>query len=535
MKITVKWCLLLVPLVFILLSCKQDPYIYITFDVTPNPIIKGNSATLRWNVTGADMVTIDNGIGEVPPFGNKEVSPGEAQKYTLTATNPGRKVEEIVAVDVIADAASAAQKPTTTENTSAVKAIATPAPAPADASNSIKFVYQSFDGIPQIYSMKERSQDRINLTKTTKNSQQPAWSPDGKRVAFISNRDGTDQVYTVDIDGNNITKLTSIVGDVRQPIWSPDGNKIAFYSGFNWPEPNFATYKYVSNSIYVMNSDGTNLVNITASQSDLADSVHIQHMWSPDSKKLVFVSMKVGLKRQGDIIDYTSEKYPDIFVIYADGSGLVSLTRIERIIDKGADPNFAAIIAKERIEDTLHESYASPSWSPDGKRIAFLANIEGGYAGNDYWQIYTMTDNGKDLKRLGSVEIIGWFLPSRNYPTAWLAGNSRQTGAWASFLHWSPDGRYIAVSALAIQQDSTRDYRAAVVDAKDGTILFSQKAGRSTLCWSPDSKKIAFVPENRLPDLSMNSARNIQIVNYDGSDPKTIFDALVDGYLNWRP
>jgi hypothetical protein len=64
-----------------------NPPVVATFSINPNVIDVGESATLQWNVTGADSVTIDQGIGDVPPIGSRIVSPNYTTTYTLTASS----------------------------------------------------------------------------------------------------------------------------------------------------------------------------------------------------------------------------------------------------------------------------------------------------------------------------------------------------------------------------------------------------------------------------------------------------------------
>src|SRR5580704_13740575 len=59
------------------------------FTVEPSTIERGQSAVLRWNVTGSNNVAIDNGFGTVPPSGTQRVTPAAATTYRLTATGPG--------------------------------------------------------------------------------------------------------------------------------------------------------------------------------------------------------------------------------------------------------------------------------------------------------------------------------------------------------------------------------------------------------------------------------------------------------------
>jgi TolB protein len=104
---------------------------------------------------------------------------------------------------------------------------------------------------------------------------EPSWSPDGTKIAFSSTRDRTTcistlcgDIYTMNADGTGtITRLTSSVGGNTQPVWSPDGKKIAFVSTRDDPDPD--CYQNCNSEIYVMNADGggqTNLTNTSGSE-----------------------------------------------------------------------------------------------------------------------------------------------------------------------------------------------------------------------------------------------------------------------------
>jgi Tol biopolymer transport system component len=104
----------------------------------------------------------------------------------------------------------------------------------------------------------------------------PAWSPDGTKIAFASNRDGagvgfTDtELYVMDTDGGNQLRLTSDTLDDQMPAWSPDSQRIAFI-------------KSNGAGIHIINRDGTNLVSV----SGLAFSAW--PAWSPDGSRLAFI------------------------------------------------------------------------------------------------------------------------------------------------------------------------------------------------------------------------------------------------------
>lgn len=71
-----------------------------SFEAEPSTIQAGQSSTLRWNVTGADSITIDNGVGTVQASGNRSVYPNQTTTYTLRASGPGGSVERTARVSV---------------------------------------------------------------------------------------------------------------------------------------------------------------------------------------------------------------------------------------------------------------------------------------------------------------------------------------------------------------------------------------------------------------------------------------------------
>jgi TolB protein len=80
----------------------------------------------------------------------------------------------------------------------------------------------------------------------------PQWSPDGRRLLFVSRREGNAEVYVVNADGGGQRRLTRNPAEDRDPAWSPDGRKIAFIRG---PDGERA--------IYLMDADGSQPRSIT--------------------------------------------------------------------------------------------------------------------------------------------------------------------------------------------------------------------------------------------------------------------------------
>ena len=105
----------------------------------------------------------------------------------------------------------------------------------------------------EIYVMDTDGSNQTRLTDNPKADWFPSWSPDGRRIAFTSNRDGKyAEIYVMDADGSNQTRLTDNRKDDCIPCWSPDGQSIAFNS-----------YRDGNYEIYVMDADGSNQRNLT--------------------------------------------------------------------------------------------------------------------------------------------------------------------------------------------------------------------------------------------------------------------------------
>src|SRR5262245_43822608 len=158
--------------------------------------------------------------------------------------------------------------------------------------------------------------------------EQPAWSPDGKEIAFVTTEHS---LWVASADGKNKRKLLQAAGNyLFQPAWSPDGEWIAFSSDRDGdPE------------IYKIRSDGDDLTRLTKSAG-----IDCRPKWSPDGQWIVFTSNR-GTRDSGSGND-------DLFLMRADGSDVRNLTRHPSVDDHAA-------------------------WCPDGRSIAFVSMRDGGF------------------------------------------------------------------------------------------------------------------------------------------------------------
>jgi Tol biopolymer transport system component len=192
---------------------------------------------------------------------------------------------------------------------------------PAFSPDGTRIAWQSAG---QIWLMNRDGTNKQALTSLGTNGA-PAFSPDGTKIAFESNRGGTYDIFVMNVDGTAQTNLTNDAGgDDVGATWSPDGTKLAFDSN-----------RTEDRDVYTMNADGTGQTDLTSTSPSLDSDPD----WSPDGSKLLFVSARGGPT--------------SVWSMNADGSGgEVNVTQAT---------NFDA----------------DPAWSPDGSHIVFTRAISG--------------------------------------------------------------------------------------------------------------------------------------------------------------
>ena len=223
----------------------------------------------------------------------------------------------------------------------------------------------------------------------------PCWSPDGRRICFVSRRDGYSSLYAIDADGANEVRLTAVEGvDDDFPDWSPDGQTVVF-SRSNGGEP-----------------EGLWLIDVASGgERPLASGGQMDYWpsWSPDGRFVAFrrtFTARAGvyvMPAVGGAPWYVARGHDpswsptgdrlacshgeSLWVLLVDDGGRLSgdptqLTRHPRAVDR------------------------YPSWSPDGTRLAFERE-EVTDAGTTS-QIMTIGADGRDLCDLGEGRMPDW-------------------------------------------------------------------------------------------------------------------------------
>jgi Tol biopolymer transport system component len=195
-----------------------------------------------------------------------------------------------------------------------------------------------------------------NLTASGASSTNPAWSPDGSKIAFASTAaldgsdaaNGTSNVWVMNADGSNLRPLTNLTTPNTfsfTPIWSPDGSRVAFRSARALNGDDQINTNNVFNT-WVVNADGSNpipLTKLTALNADV-----LGQAWSPDGSKIAFQSAR-ALDGSDAAIPTVNE---NIWVMNADGSRQTPLTQLT----------------------ATNASSTEPVWSKDGTKILFISS-----------------------------------------------------------------------------------------------------------------------------------------------------------------
>jgi len=209
----------------------------------------------------------------------------------------------------------------------------------------------------------------------------PAWSPDGRQIAFYSEVAGQPaDLYVMDATGLNVRQLTRTPEAEGYPAWSPNGQQIAFES--HTPGGNF--------DIYVMNADGSDVRRLTDEPTR-----DVGPAWSPDGRKIAFMSDRAG-------------KEFNLYWMNADGTDVEVLTSGETDWFPQFSPD-GTTLAFHRWNDVhlfdLQERHYRrltvdpdngmyPTWAPDGARLAFMSWRGGATA------LYTMNADGSNQQLL---------------------------------------------------------------------------------------------------------------------------------------
>ncbi len=224
---------------------------------------------------------------------------------------------------------------------------------PAFSPNGKQIAFVRANKSPDIWTMRADGTHKRNLTRTTRiDEYSPVWSPDGTQIAFSVEEPAAQQgIWVMGVNGRNRHRLTN--GADASPSWSPDASKLAFAR---------------SGAIYDLPAAGGTPTQLTFPGSD-SDGMAYQDFepaWSPQGHEILFVS------NRGDPAESVDEL--DLWAMNADGSGI------------------------EKLTNTASRDERDPAWSPDGREIVY--DGQGSFHGASSSQIYVSGANGVNRRIL---------------------------------------------------------------------------------------------------------------------------------------
>jgi tricorn protease len=343
------------------------------------------------------------------------------------------------------------------------------------------------------------------------------WTPDGKRVLFRSNRDSYadgNQLYTIAVNGVFPDVLPLPIAE--DGSYSPDGSHIAYTPGFQW-EPAWKRYRGGQTmKIWVADLSDSSIVDIPRENSNdfnpmwvgntvyfLSDRSGPVSLWSYDipSHKVMEVVKNNGL-------DFKSASSAGGAIVY-EQFGSLHLLDLKTSKTRPVDIRIAADLAevRPRWEKMNNTKIASASISPTGQRAVFEAHGE----------ILTIPAEKGNIRNLTSTPAIADRYPSWSPDGKWIAYFSDQAGEYALYIRdqsglgevkkielgnspsffytpvWSPDSKKIAytdkrLNLWCVDLDKK-------VPVRIDTDLFDSPAHRMDPNWSPDSRWISYTKQ----------------------------------------
>jgi Tol biopolymer transport system component len=267
-------------------------------------------------------------------------------------------------------------------------------------------------GATQVYIMPVEGGEarQLTLEPDSVRAGTPSWAPDGKSLLFVSTRGRRYNIYSVPFEGGDPKQLTHAPGNHRFASYSPDGKEIVFYSNRVRPGELYGF------NIYVMGAGGEREDEMARQVTNM-DGSPGHPTWSADGKWIAFVAKEFDSTRQqtmeGNIL-FT--KY-QVYKVPAKGGKEIRLTK--------------GTVNGQPFEDTW------PSWSPDGKWIAFGRAIGGK---RDVWILDVATKRTFPLTTEGNCIKPTWSWDSKSiYYSSVVGGNNEDVWVARDLVLRPPD------------------------------------------------------------------------------------------------
>lgn len=253
------------------------------------------------------------------------------------------------------------------------------------------------------------------LTQSPKNDRHPTWSPDGKWIAFESNRGGEYQIYVLPADGGEAAPITSVATGATSPVWSPDGSHLAFTSSVY---PEFSEKPFAESD--KLNREKLEKLEKSKVKARVYEALPARKWdsWNDGRRTHLFIiDMRAG-KAAGaprdltpgdrDAVPWSSTfSAGDEFAFSPDGQEIVHTPSPYPVHEEAwsTDHDLWTIDIKsgERRQWTSNKAAdGCPAYSPDGRWLAYRAQSRGGFEA-DRWQLMLRDRKSGAVKSISST------------------------------------------------------------------------------------------------------------------------------------
>jgi Tol biopolymer transport system component len=306
----------------------------------------------------------------------------------------------------------------------------------------------------------------------------PSWSPDGRGIVFVrAPRDVSgSELVLVSADGGAIRRLTTPSRPLYEggPAWSPNGSWIAFWRGRG--DTN-------GNDVMLVRPDGTGLRRLTPPR--VALPAYEGPVWARDGRSVLYASSSSD--RDADLFTtepdgrrlrrLTNNLTQDTEPAWSPDGAQIAFVRLH-LSDSAQRPSFNEELYVMRADGSAvrrltHRAFEdlSPSWSPDGSRIAFVRRVRQ----RGLLAVYTMHADGGGVRRLTRREAFYVVGVDRG-------GVRRLSEVGGHGVAWSPDGSEVAVGRgelAALSADGSRSRRITYAGTNDHSPDWQPRCTRS--------------------------------------------------------
>jgi len=314
--------------------------------------------------------------------------------------------------------------------------------------------------------------------------ERPRWSPDGKKIAFLSSRGGTPEVYEVGLEGGDAVRVTSISTGADDELWSPDGKWIAFVS-----------------RVY---------------PSCKTDACNAERDAEVDSSKVKAMTYEDLLYRHWT--DWWDGKRSHLFVVSAEGGTALDLT-------PGANYDVPPF--------NLGEPEAI-SFSPDSKELCFTANTDKDAAESTNGDLFTVPVSGtSEPERITTNKGNDWG-PAYSPDGKWIAYRAQftpgyESDRWRLMLYDRQNRKHLNLS-----ENFDRNVE-SIAWAPDSQTIYFQAEDKAemplyTISTKPGSEPKVLLPQSFNSEFSLSTdGKMLALAQSSASAPTEIYTARADG------